>query len=154
MNTGWKLLIMLGLVKMSPRRIQKWGRKENVQMLAYALEHGSYQHRLYAVRALGAIKNDTSVHLLRTALADPIKIVSLAAVRALRRIGTTRAQDIEIGATLAHWEAQEQARATKRAYGAARPARRGTRIDTSKMKRFEQFKQLVLSQMHKGHFYG
>ena len=53
-----KILIKIGLLKLTPKRISKLGSSKDIKMLEYAMEKGNYSFRKQVVIELGEIKED------------------------------------------------------------------------------------------------
>ncbi len=121
-------------------------------MLAFAIQNGSYRHRLAVIESLAKM-NDAVIPMLRSVLSDKVPSVAYAATEALRQRSLPSEIEAEIEKTLAYWKEHE---AASRKAWAKNKWNQVVEIpfDKANLKRFAQFKQKVLRQMNKGQFYG
>ncbi|MFA9388703.1 MAG: HEAT repeat domain-containing protein [Prolixibacteraceae bacterium] len=105
--TLFKLLYQIGLIKPSLRQVKRWTKQRNIENLCFALDHGLYNVRIEAAKALGELKARSALPTLRKRLKDSVKPVAIESAKSLKTIGISVEVENEIVTMNKFWEQKE-----------------------------------------------
>ena len=145
-----EILVRKKLIGITPKRLQRWQRESNLEILSLVALGGACKERQAAVRSLASLAHKEVIPVLREVLSDKVKDVAFAAIEVLHQIGKARYLTDEIEATKLYWEERERKVRRNWEVGTCTSEKL---IDKSQMVRFSQFKRQVLAKMHRGRFY-
>lgn len=108
MNTLQKIAIQNGFLQLNKKQIENWASKGKIEDLEFALQHGDFKIREQVLHALGELKSTSSIDFILEKIEDKIKIVSLAAISALEKIGVDSDIKKQMENKLAYWKEKEK----------------------------------------------
>ncbi len=108
-----KILSSVGLILLTPKRVDRWTKKRNIDKLEYAVKHGLFNIRKKAVEGLGKIGTEDCIPILKTALDDKIEIVSMTAINMLEKNALTKGLETIIENKRDYWSKRNLEEAQK-----------------------------------------
>lgn len=108
MNLLQNILYKKKILKLTTKKVEKWGKKKDITNLEYALLNGIFYIRQAAARELGNLKSKESLPILIEKMDDQIKIVSIASMDAIEMIGLSNALEVLIKNKKDYWTEQSK----------------------------------------------
>ncbi|MCD4693717.1 MAG: hypothetical protein K8R79_12440 [Calditrichales bacterium] len=136
-----RILLNLNILRLSDKRIVRWGKNKNIDLLIWAFNYGDFHCRKTVMQVSGNINDQQIIEILHKGLHDKVFAVAEESIKSIKNIGMSEKYRNEIEEVLKHWH--EKHEKFRKNWNASFQNPTKLYIDRSEMIRLKQLKNLL-----------
>lgn len=136
-----RILLNLNILRLLDKRIVRWGKSKNIDLLIWAFNYGDFHCRKTVMQVSGSINDQQIIEILHKGLHDKVFTVAEESIKSIKNIGMSEKYGNEIEEVLKHWH--EKHEKFRENWNASFQNPTKLYIDRSEMIRLKQLKNLL-----------